>query len=65
VKVKVLEIDIARKRIALTMRLQDSNSKTPSKTVTTSKKSNHNKRKQTAPTKNNALANKLSAALKR
>ena len=65
VKVKVLEIDIARKRIALTMRLQDSNSKTPSKTVTTPKKPNHNKRKQTAPTKNNALANKLSAALKR
>ena len=65
VKVKVLEIDIARKRIALTMRLQDSNSKTSSKTVTTSKKSNHIKRKQTAPTKNNALANKLSAALKR
>lgn len=76
VKVKVQEIDIQRKRIALTMRLQDSSKdnqqpkqKKPQSTQKLNpQKPNSNQKqgesKQTQ-TPNNSLADKLSAALKK
>ena len=66
VRVKVLEVDIPRKRIALTMRLQENNKTSSTKKVVPVKTHKiNNKLKQSAPNKNNALASKLSAALKR
>lgn len=75
VKVKVMEIDIARKRIALTMKLQETKKErqdrggySPKENVSKSKRSSqsHSKRQPGTPTMaNNAMAAKLSAALKK
>ena len=69
VKVKVQEIDVQRKRIALTMRLQDAKSDKPNRAPKNSAGKPHGNRqsvekKQPVRT-NSALADKLSAALKR
>ncbi|MBX2839461.1 MAG: RNA-binding transcriptional accessory protein [Gammaproteobacteria bacterium] len=68
VKVKVQEVDEKRKRIALTMRLQDANAESKNRPnhrqSKSAKKHNTDIRKQPA-NKNSALADKLSAALKR
>jgi uncharacterized protein len=75
VKVKVLEVDIQRKRIALTMKLQetkqdrkDRGDYSADKKTTTNKPSPRNQVRQTQnakPMANNAMAAKLAAAFKK
>lgn len=73
VKVKVMEVDLQRKRIALTMRLDDQvgtvSTKNSKAGVAKSKKPNQTKHqrsaKPTKPVANNAMAAKLAAALKK
>ena len=66
VTVKVLEVDIQRKRIALTMKLQETK-RDRAERGALSHKSKPVKRKQPAakPLSNNAMAEKLAAALKK
>ena len=64
VKVKVVEIDPERKRIALSMRLQDGSKAVVKKTHRPDRPSNnHSSKKKTSAPATNALAAKLSAAL--
>lgn len=68
VKVKVLEVDIQRKRIALTMKLQETKLERrdrggPEKRNIT--KTPARKQKQSKPMANNAMAEKLAAAFKK
>ncbi len=68
VKVKVLEVDIQRKRIALTMRLQETKQErrdrgSPEKTSKPRKPAR--KPSQSKPMANNAMAEKLAAAFKK
>ncbi len=70
VKVKVMEVDIARKRIALTMRLQDTKQDqkdrgAPSKPRSKVTRQQQRKAKPSKPMANNAMAAKLAAALKK
>ncbi len=65
VRVKVLEVDVARKRIQLTMRLTDGPGKTaPASTPGKGKQPSGKAQQQPAPM-NNALGNALLAALKK
>ena len=73
VKVKVMEVDIARKRIALTMKLQEGkqerqnrgNSSPAQKSSAGHKRTQSKSNKSTAPVVNNAMASKLAAAFKK
>ena len=66
VKVKVMEVDVKRKRIALSMRLQeDVKKQSPKKEPHHQKNQKTNKPQRKQLPKGNALADKLSAALKR
>ena len=71
VKVKVMEVDVQRKRIALSMRLQESADKANQKSIKPNKSYNKNtinkqkKNHKPQAKSNNLLAEKLNAALKR
>ncbi|GAA6139811.1 Tex family protein [Arenicella sp. 4NH20-0111] len=71
VKVKVMEVDAQRKRIALTMRLQDTKQDqrdragNPGKPRPKTNRHQERKIKQSKPVANNAMAAKLAAALKK
>jgi uncharacterized protein len=72
VRVKVLEVDIARKRIALTMRLEDTATRKPDPTKPRSNEPNRNssRTQQTAsyrqePQNNGLMAEALAQALKK
>ncbi|OCG58450.1 RNA-binding transcriptional accessory protein [Gilliamella sp. Nev5-1] len=66
VKVKVIEVDIPRKRIALTMRLDDPASSTKQKDSRSSKSRSHtNKQNNTPLLGNSAMGNAFAAAFKK
>lgn len=74
VKVKVMEIDVQRKRIALTMRLQDTKQdqhdrgragKADARARSKNSRTQERKAQQAKPISNNAMAAKLAAALKK
>ncbi|OCG59641.1 Tex family protein [Gilliamella sp. Fer4-1] len=66
VKVKVIEVDIPRKRIALTMRLDDPASSTKQEDSRSSKSRSHtNKQNNTPSLGNSAMGNAFAAAFKK
>ena len=70
VKVKVLEVDVQRKRIALTMRLQETSAERRDRGQGAGKPKPRNTKparanKQRAMPANNAMAEKLAAAFKK
>ncbi|WP_233116745.1 Tex family protein [Aggregatibacter actinomycetemcomitans] len=67
VKVKVLEVDVARRRIALTMRLDESAVKNDGKsdrTLSAKPRTNASRQERNAPRTNNAMGNAFADALK-
>ena len=67
VKVKVLEVDVARRRIALTMRLDESAVKNDGKsdrTLSTKSRSDNARQDRSNPRANNAMGNAFADALK-
>lgn len=62
VKVKVMEVDIARKRIGLSMRLSDEANAANPQTKRTANKAPNTKAQRTPPTAQGAMASALSAA---
>ncbi|MBN6074235.1 RNA-binding transcriptional accessory protein [Aggregatibacter actinomycetemcomitans] len=67
VKVKVLEVDVARRRIALTMRLDESAVKNDGKsdrTLSTKPRANSSRQERNNPKSNNAMGNAFADALK-
>lgn len=73
VKVKVMEVDLQRKRIALTMRLDEQPGEAPARRTSAPSSDNRDNSKRAAPNKpagrnaapagNNAMADALAAAL--
>ena len=67
VKVKVLEVDVARRRIALTMRLDDSavnNAGKSDRTLSAKPRSDNARKDRSNPRANNAMGNAFADALK-
>jgi len=65
VKVKVMEVEIARKRIALSMRLDDQTSSSAKNTQGQNKESRPINTKQANPVSNSAMGNAFAAAFKK